>query len=131
MNKKKSIVTSWVYSYILILLIPILTIFINYYYNNKVIENQIIHANKLVLHNLQQSVDSSLYNEAYLYTSILTSAEFFSLISHEDMSNEFYADTIEIKRLHAFLLNRMACASNRPSACLSCAASAYGSALCH
>ena len=101
MDKKKSIVTSWVYSYILILLIPILTIFINYYYNNKVIENQIIHANKLVLHNLQQSVDSSLYNEAYLYTSILTSAEFFSLISHEDMSNEFYADTIEIKRLHA------------------------------
>lgn len=57
MNKKKSIITSWIYSYILILLIPILTIFINYYYNNKVIENQIIHANQLVLHNLQQSVD--------------------------------------------------------------------------
>lgn len=99
MNKKRSIVTSWVYSYILILLIPILTIFINYYYNNKVIENQIIHANKLVLQNLQQSVDNYLYNEACLYTYVLTSDEFFNLISHEKVNNEFYADAWDTKML--------------------------------
>lgn len=99
MNKKRSIMTSWIYSYILILLIPILTIFINYYSNNKVIENQIIRANKLVLHNLQQSVDSYLYNEACMYTYILTSDEFFNLISHEEINNEFYADARDTKML--------------------------------
>lgn len=99
MNKKKSIMTSWIYSYILILLIPILTIFINYYYNNKVIENQIIHANQLVLHNLQQSVDNHLYNEVYLYTHVLTSDEFFNLISHEKVNNAFYSDAWDTKML--------------------------------
>ncbi|MBQ8232913.1 MAG: helix-turn-helix transcriptional regulator [Lachnospiraceae bacterium] len=99
MNKKKSIITSWIYSYILILLIPILTIFINYYYNNKVIENQIIHANQLVLHNLQQSVDNHLYNEVCLYTYVLTSDEFFNLISHERVNKEFYSDAWDTKML--------------------------------
>ncbi len=97
MNKKRSIMTSWVYSYILILLIPILTIFINYYYNAKVIENQIIRANKLALHNLQQSVDSYLYNEVYMYTYSLTSNEFFNLISHDNINGEFYSDAWDAK----------------------------------
>lgn len=99
MNKKRSIMTNWVYSYILILLIPILTIFINYYYNNKVIENQIIHANKLVLHNLQENVDSYLYNEVSTYTYTLTSNEFFYLISHDTVNNEFHSDAWDTKIL--------------------------------
>ena len=98
MNKKKSVIINWIYSYILILFIPILTIFIIYYDNNKVIEKQIIHANKLVLQNLQQNVDTEISHESSLYTSLLTSPDFFSLISHEKATNTFYSDVMETMR---------------------------------
>ena len=99
MKQKRSVVVEWVYSYILILLIPVITIFVNYYYNTKVIKDEIIQANELVLHNLQQSMDDYLYNELRMYTYILISPEFFSLIANDEMNSNFYADVMDTTNL--------------------------------
>lgn len=99
MKQKRSVVVEWVYSYILILLIPVITIFVNYYYNTKVIKDEIIRANDLVLHNLQQSVDDYLYDELRMFTYILISPEFFSLIANDEMDSSFYADVMDTRDL--------------------------------
>lgn len=92
-------VVEWVYSYIIILLIPLVAIFANYYYNTQIIKKEIIRANELVLHNLQQSMDDHLDNSIRRTNYIMRSSEFYSLISNDEISSDFYADvqnTIEL-----------------------------------
>lgn len=99
MEKNKSVVVEWIYSYIVILLIPLVAIFANYYYNTQVIKKEIIRANELVLRNLQQSVDDYLDNTIRRTNYIMKSSEFYNLISNEGMNSNFYFDvknTIEL-----------------------------------
>lgn len=101
MKKNKSVVVEWIYSYIVILLIPFVAILANYYYNTQVIKKEIIRANELVLHNLQQSVDDYLDNAIRRTNYIMRSSEFYNLISNEGMNSNFYVDvqdTIELIR---------------------------------
>ena len=58
--RHKSILFDWACSYMLILWIPFLAIFINYSYNTKVIREEIMEANDLILKNLRSEIDQNL-----------------------------------------------------------------------
>ena len=57
MLRRKSVMKEWGISYALILLIPLITIFINYSYNTKIIQKEIMQAHELILDNLKDNID--------------------------------------------------------------------------
>lgn len=61
--KKRSVLIGWLYSYMIVLLIPFAAIFLNYGWNRKVIRNEILEANQLVLENLGNEIDRYLSQE--------------------------------------------------------------------
>lgn len=63
--KKRSVLAGWLCSYILIMMIPIVTVFVNYAWSMKVIRKEILEANNLVLDNLDYVINSSGANESY------------------------------------------------------------------
>ncbi len=63
MMKKRSVLIGWLYSYMIVLLIPFAAIFLNYGWNRKVIRNEILEANQLVLENLGNEIDRYLSQE--------------------------------------------------------------------
>ena len=61
--KKRSVLAGWLCSYILIMMIPIVTVFVNYAWSMKVIRKEILEANNLVLDNLGDEIDRYLNRE--------------------------------------------------------------------
>ena len=61
--RNRSVVIEWAISYIVVLMIPIVTIFINYFYNVQTINQEIYKSNELVLKNLASSIDEYLKEE--------------------------------------------------------------------
>lgn len=96
-EKKKSVIVGWAYSYCLILLIPIITIFINYYFNVRVIRQEIIRANEQILSNLKNSIDELLEDEKAFYSYIYTDEVFDSLFVHQQKGAQFYFDASRLR----------------------------------
>ena len=69
--KKRSVLTGWLCSYVFILMIPIVTIFVNYTWNKEIIQDEIFEANNLVLTNLGDEIDKYLNQEISLYSYLL------------------------------------------------------------
>lgn len=61
--KKRSVLTGWLCSYIIIMMIPVVTVFVNYAWSMKVIRKEILEANNLVLDNLGDEIDRYLKRE--------------------------------------------------------------------
>lgn len=97
MLKKKSVLISWAGSYIIILLIPIITIFINFHYNARLIEKEITHANELMLNNLKISIDKYLENELSFYNYIYSNDSFKNVMLNREKSSRFYTDIAHLK----------------------------------
>ena len=57
MLKKKRVITGWIVSYMMILFIPLITIWVNYNYNAQVIQQEIMQAHELILGNLKSNID--------------------------------------------------------------------------
>lgn len=90
MFSKKSVVVGWACSYIIILIIPILAIFINYYFNVRVIEKEIMHANEQVLENLQECVDDFLEDEMTFYEHVFLNESINDMIKKNEVDKFFY-----------------------------------------
>lgn len=103
MFKKKSVIKEWFFSYVLILMVPLIAIFINYYYNINTIEKEIQQANKLVLNNLKDNVDGYLDSQRRMYFYFYNSEGFSNLVYSQSMDAEFYAEAREYhKQLNAY-----------------------------
>ena len=76
MLRKKSIMKEWMISYTLILLIPLITIFINYGYNARVIRKEIIQAHELILYNLRDNIDRLMDEEREMFWSFYSNERF-------------------------------------------------------
>lgn len=94
--KKKSIITGWLFSYVFILMIPIVTIFVNYTWNKQIIQDEIFEANNLVLSNLGDDIDKYLNREISLYSYLLQNKTFMNVISRREKNAQFYYDVTEL-----------------------------------
>ena len=90
MRDTKSVIKEWIISYIIVLLIPIITVFVNYFYNVKVIRQEIYNSNELVLNNLANDMDKILEKERNFAGHILTSSEFGTLMYHKERDGVLY-----------------------------------------
>lgn len=97
MFSKKSVVIGWACSYLIILTIPIITIFINYYFNVQVIEKETVHASEQVLENLQECVDGLLEDELTFYNYIFSNELFNNMLRYKEADKQFHYDAASIK----------------------------------
>ena len=74
--KNKSVIVEWIICYIIILLIPIITIFINYFCNVEVIKKETYKSNAMILNNLADNVDKILEEEVRFYEQLLSCHEY-------------------------------------------------------
>lgn len=92
--KKKSVTKGWYLSYILILLVPLCTIFINYIYNIRTVKKEIVKVNEAILNNICENVDAFLEQEINLYYHIYTDENFDSLVRAAQTDGHFYNSVI-------------------------------------
>ena len=96
MMNKKSVVIGWLYSYMIVLLIPFVTIFLNYGWNRKVIRNEILQANQLVLENLGNEIDRYLSQEFSFRSFLLKERTFQKVVSSKEKDPQFYYNVAEL-----------------------------------
>jgi len=90
MFSKKSVVVGWACSYLVILIIPIIAVLINYHFNVRVIEKEIVQANELVLENLQECMDGLLEDEVTFYEYVFSNEVVNDMIGQKEMDYLFY-----------------------------------------
>ena len=95
MRKKNTVLFNWAVSYAVILLVPLITIFANYYHNTAIIKDEIMQANELILKNLKDNVDRVLEDEREMYIFFSTQKEFQQLVSATEMDWRFYEKVAE------------------------------------
>ena len=94
--KKRSVLAGWLCSYILIMMIPIVTVFVNYAWSMKVIRKEILEANNLVLDNLGDEIDRYLNREMAFESYLLQNRNFLKVISRRKKESQFYKDVAEL-----------------------------------
>ncbi len=94
--KKRSVLAGWLCSYILIMMIPIVTVFVNYAWSMKVIRKEILEANNLVLDNLGDEIDRYLNREMAFESYLLQNRNFLKVISSRKKESQFYKDVAEL-----------------------------------
>ena len=90
MLRKNSIIKDWGFSYVLILLIPLITVFINYGFNMKTIRKEIVQAHELILDNLKDNIDLLLQEEREMFSFFHLNQEFRDMVYAQEMDNDFY-----------------------------------------
>ena len=91
-REKKSILFEWAGSYLIVLVIPLITIFLNYYLNMETIRSEIYSANEVVLDNLGTEIDRIMAERENLYNYLYTDVFFSSWVSHREKNPVFYYD---------------------------------------
>ena len=94
--KKKSVIISWACSYVIILLIPVVTIFVNHVCSIKVIKEESLQANGLVLDNISSAIDRYLNQEMSVSASLLQNRNFVKVISSRKKDAQFYYDAAQV-----------------------------------
>jgi len=95
---RKSVVIDWAFSYLVILLIPVITIFINYYNNVGVVKNEIVRVNEEVLENISVCVDEILEDEISFYSALYGNSIFRNMKSRKEMDAQFLYDAGCLKK---------------------------------
>lgn len=94
--KKRSILIGWLCSYVIIMMIPIVTIFVNYAWSMKVIRKEILEANNLVLDNLGDEIDRYLNKEMDFGSYLLQNRNYMKVISSRKKDSQFYKDVADL-----------------------------------
>lgn len=89
MKKKKGVLWGWTLSYLCLLLIPITSIFINYYSNITTIKKEYINAYYLTVDNLKDNLDSLAVEIQSFYNYIL-SLDSFHILKAAATKNGYY-----------------------------------------
>lgn len=106
MLKKKSIIKEWGISYVLILLIPLISVFVNDYNNTKTIRKEIMQAHELILDNLKDNIDRLIGEAQDMYSFFYVSEEFRNLVYSQTLDARFYYDAQEFEeQLYTYGVN--------------------------
>ena len=90
MKKSKSILWAWTLSYICLLIIPILSVFINYYSNERKLRQEYLHAYELTLNNISIGIDSLTDDMQQFYYYILQNDSFDIMKQSTSPNDNFY-----------------------------------------
>lgn len=93
---KKSILFEWAGSYLIVLVIPLITIFLNYYLNMETIREEIYNANEIILDNLGNEIDRVMDEQKNIYNQLYIDQFFASWVSHREKNAEFYSDASRV-----------------------------------
>ena len=94
-NRKNTILIDWGISYILILLVPLITIFVNYFHNTTIIEEEIMQAHELILENLKDNMERIMEDEREMFTLFTTKQIFKELVEVSEKDAEFYRNALD------------------------------------
>lgn len=94
---KKSILFEWAGSYLIVLLIPLIAIFLNYYLNMETIRSEIYNAHEVVLDNLGDEIDRIMTEQVNVYNYLYMDDFFSSWVSHREKNATFYYDASRLK----------------------------------
>jgi len=97
MFSKRSVVLSWACSYIGILLIPMIAIFVIHYFNIQVVEKEVVRVNEQALTNLQEYVDQILEDEVDMFNYIYLNDNFDKLLRADKKDKYFYDNVDKLK----------------------------------
>ena len=70
-KRKRSILFEWAGAYLVVLLIPLITIFLNHYSNMKILREEIYNANRMVLENIGDEIDQIMTQQINTYNYLL------------------------------------------------------------
>lgn len=96
--QNKSILFEWAGSYLIVLLIPLVTIFLNFHFNMKIIKEEIYSMNEGILYNTGNEIDKILKQQVNVYNYLYGDVFFQSWVSHDKKSAEFYADAARLQK---------------------------------
>ncbi len=97
-KKKHSILLEWAVSYAVVLIIPLITIFLNYSFSMETIREGIYDAHETVLENVGNEIDELMIQQTNVYSYLYSDAIFNNWASHENMDAEFYSDASRLQK---------------------------------
>ena len=101
--KRKSVLWSWFGSYLVILCIPLIAIFINYLVNSNTIRNELVRVREMGFVNLTDGIDNYLNQLKANYTYVFQNDSFEQLKNRRYMNRQFYSNTKELQdQLYAY-----------------------------
>ena len=101
--RKKSVLWSWFVSYVIVLLIPLATIFINYRMNCNTIKEELVRVNELSFDNVTDGIDVHLKQLRENYVYVFLDDSFEDLKRKYDMDRRFYRSTSELQeQIHSY-----------------------------
>lgn len=93
--RKNSILKDWSISYTLILLVPLITIFVNFYHSTGIIKEEIMQAHELILENLSDNIDRIMEEERGMFLYFSGKAAFREIVSSASKDADFYYKSSE------------------------------------
>ncbi len=95
-RKRRSVVFEWAISYLLVIGILLIAIFLNYTFNSRVVKKEIEYANQLIFDNLCIEIDSRIEKMTDIYNEIYMDVIFKSWVTHAEKDEQFYYDTCKL-----------------------------------
>lgn len=89
LTRTKTVLLQWIMTCILILLIPFITIIVNYYISRKIINEQVKNSSNIILSHMQNAIDNKLQSIRNLSYLLLLDDNFIKLSNSWD-SDEFF-----------------------------------------
>lgn len=105
--KDKSVLWNWGWSYLLILLIPLVTNFINYQINVNTMKDELVEVNQLVLDNATDNIDRYLELMRENYRYVFLNDSFNNLLLKDKKDPMFYRYVAEFQEQLSNHLNGM------------------------
>ena len=111
--KKKSVIWGWLISYIIVLMIPLISVFVNYNINSKTIRQGLMDANELICQNLKNSIGDYLRMEEKACNWIFGNEKMWYVSRSREKDSYFYYGAVELQQQIANY-----CLDNRDLQCL-------------
>lgn len=97
MKKRKSILWSWAISYMILLLFPFLSIFVNHHNSQRNLQQEYLHTYQVALNTLYNGIDSDIDNIQKFYHYILKNDSFLHMKSSPSSDSYFYYHAYRMK----------------------------------
>ncbi len=95
-DRSRSVLWAWAGSYVIVLFIPLITVFINYQINVGMIKQGIVNANELTLNNISDNINDLLEMEKDYHNYIFSNKNMEVLQSRSIEDKNFYNDVAQL-----------------------------------